>query len=116
MNERKKAIVTGAASGIGRATANRFTRDGWEVCALDRRGHPLQELLAGFPPGDHVQSVGDYSDPATADSLTKTLAAKWKHVDALINCAGAFQPAHSIDSPIDQWHKVFDTMLDGAVR
>ena len=116
MNQRKKVVITGAASGIGRATAIRFARDGWDVCALDRRGEPLRELLAGFPPGEHLLSIGDYSDPKVADALTEILSAKWGHVDALVSCAGAFQPAHAIDSPLDEWHKGFDTMLDGAVR
>ena len=116
MSERKKVIVTGGASGIGRATAIRFARDGWDVCVLDLRDEPLRELLAGFPQGDHLLTIGDYSDPSVAATLTETLAAKWARVDALVSCAGAFRPAHAIDSPFDEWHKVLDTMLDGAVR
>lgn len=116
MSQRKKVVVTGAASGIGRATAIRFANDGWDVCALDRREEPLRELLIELPHGDHFLSVGDYSDPKVADSLGANLTAKWGYLDALVSCAGVFQPAPVNGSLIDEWRKPFDTMLDGAVR
>ena len=116
MKTRKKVIVTGASSGIGRATAIRFATDGWDVCVNARREGPLRELLAGFPPGDHVVAVGDYSDPDVAATMRELWQSRWGRVDALVNCAGAFQPAPVINSPLDQWRKPFDTMVNGAVR
>jgi 3-oxoacyl-[acyl-carrier protein] reductase len=116
MKDRKKVIVTGASSGIGRATAIRFAADGWDVCVNARREAPLHELAAQFPEGDHPLCVGDYSDPAVASALGETLRARWGCLDALVNCAGAFQAAPAIDSPLEQWRIPFDTMVNGAVQ
>ena len=101
MNPRKKAIVTGASSGIGRATAIRFATDGWDVCINARREESLCELLARLPKGDHLVSVGDYSDAAVAAAMSETLRSPWGRLDALVNCAGAFQSAPAVGSPID---------------
>lgn len=116
MNQKKKVVVTGASSGIGRATAARFAADGFEVCLNARREERLQELVRTFPLGDHIVCPGDYSVPAVVEAMDKTLRDHWGHVDVLVNCAGVSQSADVIDSPIEQWRKPFDTMFEGAVR
>ncbi len=116
MNHRKKVIITGASSGIGRATAVRFANEGWDVCALARREEPLRELLARFPSGEHFMVVGDYSDPEVIQCLKKTLDSKWRCLDALVSCAGAFHPASVIDSSFEEWRKSLHKLIDGAVR
>src|SRR5262249_37294255 len=116
MNERRKIIVTGASSGIGRATAMRFASDGCDVCVNARREARLQELAQQLPAGNHLVCPGDYSSPATAAVMDKTLRERWGRVDALVNCAGLGLPAGAIDSPLETWRKPFDIMFDGAVR
>ncbi|MEI6072822.1 MAG: SDR family oxidoreductase [Verrucomicrobiae bacterium] len=116
MKTRKKTIVTGASSGIGRATAIRFAADGWDVCINARREESLRELLAGLPEGDHLVSVGDYSDATVAAAMSENIRARWGRLDALVNCAGAFQPAPAVNSPLEQWRRPLDTMVNGAVR
>ena len=116
MNERRKIIVTGASSGIGRATAVRFAQDGCDVCVNARRVARLQELVRGFPAGNHLVCPGDYSAAPTAVAMDKTLRERWGRVDALVNCAGIGLPATVVDSPLETWRKPFDIMFDGAVR
>ncbi len=116
MTPKKKVVVTGASSGIGRATAARFAKDGYEVCLNARRTERLQELVSTFPIGDHLVCPGDYSDPAVVESMDKTLRQHWGHVDVLVNCAGVSQSADIVDSPVEVWRKPFDTMLEGGVR
>ena len=116
MNQKRKVVVTGASSGIGRATAARFASDGYDVCVNARRTERLQELVRTFPAGNHLVCPGDYSDPAVVEAMGKTLRAGWEHLDVLVNCAGIAQSAKVIDSPIDQWRKPFDTMFEGGVR
>ena len=116
MNQRRKVVVTGASSGIGRATAVRFASDGCDVCLNARRTERLQELMKTLPAGDHLVCPGDYSDPEVIRKMGDTLKARWGRVDVLVNCAGVSQSAQVVDSPIEQWRKPFDTMFEGGVR
>jgi NAD(P)-dependent dehydrogenase (short-subunit alcohol dehydrogenase family) len=112
----RKVVVTGASSGIGRATALRFAADGYDVCLNARRATRLEELVAQFPPGDHLVCAGDYSDPAVVEAIGKKLRERWGRVDVLVNCAGISQPAEAIDSPLEEWRQPFDMMFAGGVR
>src|SRR5690242_120327 len=116
MNTKKKVVVTGASSGIGRATAARFAADGYDVCVNARREERLRELVKSFPPGDHLVCPGDYSVQSVIDEMNQALRARWGRLDALVNCAGVSQSAHAIEAPLEQWRKPFDTMFEGGVR
>jgi 3-oxoacyl-[acyl-carrier protein] reductase len=113
---RRRAVITGASSGIGRATAVRFAADGYEVCLNARREHRLRELLPQFPQGNHLVCPGDYSDPDTIETIDQVLRREWGHVDVLVNCAGVFQGADAVESPLEEWRKPFDAMCEGGVR
>jgi 3-oxoacyl-[acyl-carrier protein] reductase len=115
MPDRKKVVVTGASSGIGYATAQRFAREGWDVCITARRRKTLEELAAGFPPGEHLVCPGDYSDPATARSIDAAIGERWGRLDCLANVAGVYMAAKVVDSPLEEWRKPFDIMINGAV-
>ena len=115
MTERKRAIITGASSGVGRAAALRFAVEGWDVCLTARRGDALQQLLGELPPGDHLLVPGDYSQEATAQAIAGQVAEHWGALDALINCAGIYFPIHTIDTPVDEWRRAFEIMVNGAL-
>jgi len=116
MNSRPSVIVTGASSGIGRATAVRFARDGFLVCVNARRAERLKELVAHFPPGEHLVCPGDYSQPAVVADMECKVRERWGKVDVLVNCAGVFMGADAVDGPLDEWRKPFGIMVDGGVR
>ena len=116
MNQRLRVIVTGASSGIGRATALRFARDGCEVCLNARREARLRELVQAFPAGQHLVCPGNYADPGVVSAIEQEVKARWGQVDVLVNCAGVSQPAAATDSPLEQWRQPFDTMFEGGVR
>jgi 3-oxoacyl-[acyl-carrier protein] reductase len=116
MRKRSKVIITGASSGIGRATAIRFAAEGWDVCMNARTENILHELVAGFPPGDHLVCAGDYSDPAVTAAMGETLRARWGHVDALVNSAGISEPNAAVGVPLERWRRLFDTTVTGAVQ
>lgn len=116
MSQRRKVVVTGASSGIGRATAVRFAADGCDVCLNARRAERLYELVRSFPAGNHLVCPGDYSDPGVLEKIGLDLRKNWGQVDALINCAGVNRSSDIIDSPIEHWRKPFDTMFEGGVR
>jgi NAD(P)-dependent dehydrogenase (short-subunit alcohol dehydrogenase family) len=111
----KQAIITGASSGVGRAAAIRFAREGWDVCVTARRAAELEKLLAELPGDDHLACPGDYSDPETAERITQAVRERWGGVDALINNAGVYVPVDSINTPAPEWRSAFDIMVNGAL-
>mgnify|MGYP001638163789 CR=1 FL=1 len=114
--ERKRALISGAASGIGRATALRFAREGWDVCLTDRNGAALPAVLESMERGAHLICPGDYACPEDVAALGEQIAKRWGKLDALVNCAGIFMSADAIDSPLELWRRPMDVMIDGAVR
>jgi len=116
MQQRLKAIITGASSGIGRATAARFAADGYDVCLNARRAARLHEVAASLAAGDHLVCPGDYSDPAVADEMRRRLAEQWGHVNVLVNCAGVSASVDVLETPWEAWRSGLDMMLGGALR
>ena len=115
MSDRKKVLVSGASSGIGRATAMRFANEGWDVCLNARREQRLHLLVKSLPAGDHLVCPGDYSDPTVAESIRDSIQKNWGKLDVLVNCAGVFMGADAIQVPMDEWRKPFDLMVNGGV-
>lgn len=115
MTGRKKVVVSGASSGIGQATALRFAQEGWDVCVTARREKELAELAASFPKGEHLVVPGDYSDAQTAEKIDRAIGDHWGNLDALANIAGVYMAAHPVNSPLEEWRKPFDIMVNGAV-
>jgi len=109
-------LISGSSSGIGRATALRFAREGWNVGLLARRENLLQELLNQLPAGEHFLCAGDYADPAAIQRLDEQIRHQWGRLDALVNCAGVFQTVDVIADPLEDWRASFDTMVNGALH
>ncbi len=87
MQSEKIVIVTGGGSGIGRAAALRFARQGDKVLVTGRRSGPIEETAAG-----HANIAGLVADAASAEDAKRTIARAvdiWGRVDALVNNAGA---------------------------
>lgn len=110
------ALISGSSSGIGRAAALRFAREGWNVGLVARRENLLQELLEQMPGGAHFLCAGDYADPATIRRLEELLQQKWGKLDALVNCAGVFRTVDVIADPLEEWRASFELMVNGALR
>jgi 3-oxoacyl-[acyl-carrier protein] reductase len=108
-------LVSGASSGIGKATAMRFAAEGWDVCLNARREDALQGVAESLPDGHHLVCPGDYSDPAVVEAIGAAIATQWGELDVLVNSAGISAPAHAIDSSMAEWRAPLDTMLNGAV-
>lgn len=113
--EKKRALISGASSGVGRAAALRFAQEGWDVLITGRNETRLAAVLESLAPGEHRMVCGDYTDPETARRIAETAETVWGSLDALINCAGVFMGGHSVDDPLDVWRRPMDVMLDGAI-
>lgn len=112
----KRALVTGAASGIGRATAALFAAEGASVAATDVRAEGFESLV------DEVRSSGgdirafamDVADDASVRRVVEQIAATLGGIDIVVNCAGV-----SIAAPFGDesaWQKTLEVNLNGTMR
>ncbi len=116
LGDRKRVLISGASSGIGKATAVRFANESWDVCLNARRESVLLDVRSSLRPGRHLICAGDYSDPATACSIHAAILENWGGLDALVNCAGAYFGVDPIESPMAEWRKSFDLIVNGALN
>ncbi|MBR2691120.1 MAG: SDR family oxidoreductase [Aquamicrobium sp.] len=113
----KVAIVTGASSGIGRATALLFAREGARIVAAARRQAELDALTAEIAEdgGEAVALAGDVNDEAYARALVELAQGRFGGLDIAFNNAGAVGPMGPVpDMPRQTWENVLDTNLTGA--
>jgi short-subunit dehydrogenase len=108
------AIVTGAASGLGRALADALLADGWTVACVDLP-EPLARRAAEGPPGSRELRIGlDVRDAAAWQSLHERLRREWSDLDLLVNAAGVGATGEVGTLPAAQWRRVVDTNLIGT--
>ena len=110
----KTAIVTGAGSGIGRATALRLAREGATVVGADISDTRLEELTTGHP---DLALIPVVADVATGDGVAAVAAGVGGNVDALANVAGimdGFLPLTEIDD--ETWERVFAVNVTSMMR
>lgn len=112
--ERKKVLITGAASGIGRATAIRFSDEGYDVCLNDVQSEKLSSVMSELAKGNHLIVEGNYAEKKTILDGKKIILKNWGELDALVNCAGIFKKTDPVEMDIQEWRIVFDIMLNGC--
>jgi len=113
----KVAIVTGAGSGIGRATAAALLREGYAVAFAGRRADALAEsvALAGADRSRALAVPTDVTDPASVAALFAATTAAFGRVDLLFNNAGVSAPGVPLeDLTFAQWRTVVDVNLTGV--
>ncbi|MBP2410724.1 SDR family oxidoreductase [Brachybacterium fresconis] len=109
------AVVTGASSGIGRATAARLVADGWRVLAVARREDRLAELAAET--GCEVLGVDVTSDESVERLVARTEELFAGSLNAVVHVAGGalgVEPAAEAD--LAKWQRMYDINVLGAVR
>ena len=111
-------VVTGAASGIGRAVASRVAREGGRVIAADISAEKLDELaagLTGLPSGAEIIPVA--GDISAQDDVDRIVAAAGERVDALANVAGIMDDMSAVHEVTDAlWERVLRVNLEGTMR
>jgi 3-oxoacyl-[acyl-carrier protein] reductase len=116
--EKKVAIITGAASGMGRSTAHLFADEGAHVVVTDLDKNKIDIVVAEILDSGGSASgwVLDVSNAEQRASVVKSVADKWGGIDILINNAGVVFP-EPIDSPnfFESWHKSVEVLLTSQV-
>jgi NAD(P)-dependent dehydrogenase (short-subunit alcohol dehydrogenase family) len=110
----RTVIVTGAGSGIGRATASRVAREGGRVVAVDISAERLDEFVAEHPDAEVVTVVADITDDAGVASI---VAAAGERIDGLANIAGIMDDMTPVGEVTDAvWSRVFAINVDGTMK
>ena len=105
-------IITGASSGIGRATARRFLEAGWRVGLIGRRADALKETAGR---GDRAFVLPcDVAEAEAVDRAFELAVGEWGRLDALFNNAGTNVAPNTIDEiDVDAWRSVVDVNITG---
>lgn len=105
-------IVTGASSGIGRATAELFLAEGWTVGLLARSADKLHQIASGHDTA--IPLVADVTDPDAVQTAFQTFQDKTGRLDVLFNNAGIFAPGGTIDEiALEDWYQSVNVNLNG---
>ncbi|MGD9864635.1 MAG: SDR family oxidoreductase [Pseudodonghicola sp.] len=108
----KTILITGASSGIGRATAELFLDQGWTVGLLARRAGQLEQIAAGRAAA--IPLTADVTDPQAVEAAFARFIARAGRLDVLFNNAGIFTPAGTIDEiALDDWYASVNVNLNG---
>lgn len=110
----KVALVTGAASGIGAATAQRFVDEGAQVGGIDVADPPLDLLESLQSVGNVRFYVGDVSDEASIRAAVAAAVRDFGRADILVNAAGVGSGGPSEEVPLAEWDRVMNINLRGS--
>ncbi len=110
----RTAVISGAASGIGLATARLFAREGASVVLLDRDGPRLAEAIKSLPGGGHDAVVLDVTQEAAWAALAERLDATRGRLDVLVNNAGFGSFKSIADTSLEQWRAIIAVNLDSV--
>lgn len=107
----KTAVVTGASSGIGEATARRLAAEGYSVVAAARRRERLDKLAAEVP------SIRPVTLDVTSQESVDALAASLERCDVLVNNAGGALGLEPVSGALlDDWQRMYDINVLGSLR
>lgn len=110
----KTVIVTGAASGIGRGVAERFSSEGANVVLCDVQEDKLDQVTAMLPPDRTLARRCDVSDYAQVEALVQAAVQRFGALDVMVNNAGIAPEGSVEDVSIDDWQRTLNTDLTGV--
>lgn len=110
----KTVIVTGAASGIGRGVAQRFSDEGANVVACDRNEAELQKFCQGLPEARTLGRAVDVADFAQVRQMVAAAVKRFGRLDVLVNNAGIAPSGNVEEVSVDDWQQTLDVNLSGV--
>ncbi|MBO4226567.1 SDR family NAD(P)-dependent oxidoreductase [Bradyrhizobium neotropicale] len=113
-SSQKVALVTGAARGIGLATARRFLAEGWRVALLDIERELLNEAVASLKQAENTLALPcDVSDAVAVAAAVATVEKRFGRLDALVNNAGVAVFAPLLETSDADWSRILAVNLTG---
>ena len=113
--EDRVCLITGAAAGIGRATALRLASEGASLFLVDVQADALAESAGLCADGDRViHMVCDVSDPSQVDSAVQRCVGELGQLNALLNIAGILSLDHTHELTLERWNRVLTINLTGT--
>ncbi|MEV6609204.1 SDR family NAD(P)-dependent oxidoreductase [Kutzneria sp. NPDC051319] len=111
------ALVTGASSGIGQATARRLAAEGATVVLVARRQDRINTLAKEIAErdGHAVALAADLTDPAAAAGVVGAAVAQLGRLDMLVNAAGVMLLGDAIGAPLPEWQQMVDINVKGLL-
>jgi len=112
----KAAIVTGAASGLGREIARAFAREGAKVCIADLQMEPAKVVVGEIERagGTAMPVAMDVTDERQVEAGVASTIERFGGIDVLVSNAGVQHIASIVDLTLDAWRKLLAVHLDGA--
>ena len=110
----KTAIITGASSGIGAATAKLLNKNGYNVVLAARRIEKLDALSKELDVNHHIVQT-DVTQVADVERLVKESIEKFGAIDVLVNNAGLGMVAPMHEGKLEDWHKMFNVNVNGLL-
>jgi NAD(P)-dependent dehydrogenase (short-subunit alcohol dehydrogenase family) len=111
------AVVTGAGSGLGRATAIQLAAEGASVACLDIVTDAVEKTaaeIANTADGKSKAYTADVSDPQSVRAAVDGAAADLGRIELVFNCAGIGRFSHSEETPFEEWQKIIGVNLTGT--
>jgi meso-butanediol dehydrogenase/(S,S)-butanediol dehydrogenase/diacetyl reductase len=113
----KVALITGAGSGIGAATARRFVADGGKVCLNDIKPDTLQLTLSSLPSDSATICAGDVTVINDVERMAEVCLSRWGKINVLVNSAGIDPPEAGREAGgklnLELWHRIIEVNLTG---
>lgn len=113
----RTALITGAGSGMGRAMALTFARNGAEIMVCDLIAERVEETIALIEAdsGKAYPGIGDVSDEAAVEAIVAAAIERWGRIDILCNNAGVMDRMQFLgDVSTELWRKIFSVNVDGV--
>lgn len=113
---RKKIVILGGSSGIGKATAERFANEGWQVIVTGSNAKKCADVLENLKGEGHFACVSDVRNETDIEKLRLLAGKEFGEIDAFVNSIGVSENVSAIDSDFSVWDNSLQTMLYGAVK
>lgn len=112
----KKAVIIGGSSGIGKATAQRFAREGWQVIIGAPASSLSPDLIKSIPGDGHLVVPLDVTNAGQLEQFEQEVASHFGSFQVLVNSAGISSDVPVIGSRFEDWDRALQVMLYGAVQ